>query len=889
MYFYGKDDFDLVLESRIKDFNTHRLCVSVCICMVYDLHPRHGAFSPFYSELRYSQSHTLGPGGAIVTFLKACHLAQEELLKEPGQRVQWLSAGTTSSSILSIPVAISLSLSTESSTVDDKRLPTSDFQNEQRHIKIAEDIEDTQLIGDLKPADVVKEASPRSFGSDSAIQAAVAEDEVIDDSPFSIAEGSVEGESEDVVVANDIPIVLDGPTDPVVQIEIATPASGSTYTPQVEVIKDKAIPIDTVEPGPIGVPDSPRSDAVVVDAASSLHSFVDQELEQPANVTEDKELEQPLKNIADVEELERYANVADDIIIDSAVSALEVSDFRIESLPLPVTVLHHSTVLEKPSSSAIEHTDEQKSDFDSEDPSINVSVEKSNPFAAVPVISEPQFSPDRKPAYNAEEIFTNRHSSIESAESSFPASPPKGNTTGGTSFKLSPFKEVTVAVKKFAPSLTLSDASNLFGGATADLGTFGNTSHSDEDLSIFQKPVSSAMPTPKPLFPSSTSTAGNPFDSAPPISVPLKPVSSVRVSDIVTIFLYFYLMSYCFTLITQTRTKLASAAHDASALFGDQSTLFPPAAVPFIPPITTTSNHAAARITTAKAGRVVASDASSLFGGGSIGFPDGSPPNAIPAKISSQKASAVAAADLFGPPPPSSEPALFAAPMAATAPSPFISTAMPKQNSNNLRISSTVRDPFQPTEGLPPSLAQKPKSEKTSPVPPNSDRLFPPPPQLTSKGSEDFFSSHADSNVVNTKAIPNTSNDSRVFGKAPTPALTLSLPFSTNASVTDFGPPKGYPAAVTVATATVLSSPLNVTSNSSPSQSASTFFQSTSPSDSLSQNSFGEVSSRSGDASDTTPAETAGYSKVLPISSVTTIPPVKSEIDVVNQPVIIPT
>lgn len=287
-----------------------------------------------------------------------------------------------------------------------------------------------------------------------------------------------------------------------------------------------------------------------------------------------------------------------------------------------------------------------------------------------------------------------------------------------------------------------------------------------------------------------------------------------------------------------------------------------------------------------KSGRVLASDASSLFGGGGMGFPDSSPANAGPVKISSQKASAAAAADLFGPPPPSSEPALFAVPTAA-APLLFAPTTQ-KQSISNPHISSTSRDPFQLTERLPPSLVQKPKAEKTSPVPPSSDRLFPP-PELSPKNSNDFFSSHqsnihADSTTVNTKSIPSIHNDSRAqFSKAPTPALSLSLPFSTNASVTDYAPPKGSPAA-----------PATV-GNSSPSQSASTFFQSTSPTESSAQslfspnqNSFGEVSSKSGDSSDMTPPETSGNSKVLPTSFVTEISSVKSKIEAFNnQPVII--
>lgn len=267
-----------------------------------------------------------------------------------------------------------------------------------------------------------------------------------------------------------------------------------------------------------------------------------------------------------------------------------------------------------------------------------------------------------------------------------------------------------------------------------------------------------------------------------------------------------------------------------------------------------------------------------------MGFPDSSLPNAGPVKISSQKASAAAAADLFGPPPPSSEPALFAAPITA-APFPFVSVTQ-KLSLSNPHISSTSRDPFQLTERLQPSLVQKPKAEKTSPVPPSSDRLFPP-PQLSPKSSNDFFSSHqsnihADSTTANTKSIPSIHNDSRAqFSKAPIPALSLSLPFSTNASVTDYAPPKGSPAA-----------PPTV-GNSSPSQSASTFFQSTSPTESsaqslfsLNQNSFGEVSSKSGDSSDTTPPDTSGNSKVLPTSSVTAISPVKSKIEAFNQPVI---
>ena len=64
VYFYGKDDFDFVPESKLKDFSSH-------------------------NELRYSQTHALGQG-AIVTFLRACHLAEDDLLKEPGQRVAWL-------------------------------------------------------------------------------------------------------------------------------------------------------------------------------------------------------------------------------------------------------------------------------------------------------------------------------------------------------------------------------------------------------------------------------------------------------------------------------------------------------------------------------------------------------------------------------------------------------------------------------------------------------------------------------------------------------------------------------------------------------------------------------------------------------------------------------
>lgn len=455
---------------------------------------------PFYSELRYSQSHTLGPGGAIVTFLKACHLAQEELLKEPGQRVQWLSAGTTSS-ISSIPVASSSSLPA-AVIVDSasERLPLSDYQSENPHINVTEDRVETELIEDLKPAD---KESPSTVGVDSVVVAE--KGELVDNSPSSIAEGSVEDESEDAPVASITPISLDSPTDLLAEDEIATLASSSesTSSKPVEVMEDKTMLADTVEPLSISVSDEPQADVAVEDARFSISSLLEDEIEQSA------------KNTTDDKELERQENLTDDIIIDSAVAAVEVSDFRTEPSSQQLSTE------EQPNRIPIEQSDEQEAVFDSVERLINNPVEEADPYSAAPVIPEPQFSSDLKPAANVEEIFSTHPSSIEST---FPESPPKGNS-GDVPSKLSPLKEV--AVKKFAPSLSLSDASNLFGGA-ADFGAFGNASQPDVGSSIFQMPDSTAMHAPKkPLFPSST-TVGNPFDSAPPATAPLKPVNNVR-------------------------------------------------------------------------------------------------------------------------------------------------------------------------------------------------------------------------------------------------------------------------------------------------------------------------------------------------------------------------
>jgi hypothetical protein len=371
-------------------------------------------------------------------------LAQEELLKEPGQRVQWLSADTTSS-ISSIPVASSSSLPATvivaSCSVDDKRLPLSDFQNEQPHINATEVKVETEFIGDLKPTD--KEL-PSTVGIDGAI--ITEKDELVDDSPFSIAEGSVEDESEDAAVASIIPISLDSPADLLAEDDIVTPASSSesTYSKPIEVTEDKMIPSDIVEPLPISVSDGPQADAALEDAGFSTSSLLEEELKQPA------------KNTTDDEELERQENMTDDIIIDSAIATVEVSDFRTESSSQQLSV----------DSIPIEQCEVI---FDSVENLVNNSFDVADPYSAAPIIPEPQLSPDLKPAANVEEIFSTRPTSIES---NFPASPPKGNT-GDVASKLSPFKEV--AVKKFAPSLSLSDASNLFSGA-ADLGAFGNAS-----------------------------------------------------------------------------------------------------------------------------------------------------------------------------------------------------------------------------------------------------------------------------------------------------------------------------------------------------------------------------------------------------------------------------
>jgi hypothetical protein len=282
----------------------------------------------------------------------------------------------------------------------------------------------------------------------------------------------------------------------------------------------------------------------------------------------------------------------------------------------------------------------------------------------------------------------------------------------------------------------------------------------------------------------------------------------------------------------------------------------------------------------AKTARVVASDASSLFSSGTTGFPESS---TIPVKTVSQKS--LAAADLFGPPPPSSEPPLFASQM--TTKPLFVSTQKVQSEVNPTRN----RDPIHFTERQPAVLTPKATTEKTSAVSRNNDRLFPP-SQIAPKSSDDFFSSrpsssHSGNNAVAANFVASTESDSNALFKAPTSSLTLSLPFPTNASTSDFAPPQASPAIA----APMTSSPSYLSNKSSPDQSAK-FFQNTPPTDSsapslltVSRSSVSETSSKSGDASDTTPSETSSDLKILPPSSGPIIPTVKSAIESFSQPV----
>ena len=276
-----------------------------------------------------------------------------------------------------------------------------------------------------------------------------------------------------------------------------------------------------------------------------------------------------------------------------------------------------------------------------------------------------------------------------------------------------------------------------------------------------------------------------------------------------------------------------------------------------------------------KTARVVASDASSLFSSGTTGFPESS---TIPVKTVSQKS--LAAADLFGPPPPSSEPPLFASQM--TTKSLFVATQKVQSEVNPTRN----RDPIHSTERQPAVLT----TEKTSAVSRNNDRLFPP-SQIAPKSSDDFFSSrssssHSGNNAVAANFGASTESDSNALFKAPTSSLTLSLPFPTNASTSDFAPPQASPAIA----ASMTSSPSYLSNKPSPDQSAK-FFQNTPPTDSsapslltVSRSSVSETSSKSGDASDTTPSETSSDLKILPPSG-PIIPTVKSAIESFSQPV----
>ena len=439
-----------------------------------------------------------------MTFLKACHLAQEELLKEPWQRVEWLigdsKSSTSNPSTFSVTAA-STTIVDAPAVVNDKLVPVGDDQQEGARV-----IADASV--ELKLPDVASD-SHSTLGNDCMIGAE--KDAAMKDSnPNSLSEGTLAGEIEQTMAP--ITISPEAAADIMLEGKITHPAACSELQNPIQLGEDgEELLVDSAEPFPRSSTTSTNS----IDAANLAEIFVNE--------------------LADNEASTQQEDVSEHTVIDGAVAGEESSGYETESLSNLAVELPLSASVEHTNSIAIAETDEEKHTVNTSDSFNNMSVEEVNTVAApampesfndtlveracileaLPTVPESLSSPNRKLAEKNGEAPYNHSSSLDST---FLASPPKGNGSDVPS-KLSP-------VKKYAPSLSLSDASTLFGGA----GESG-------DSSIFQKPVFPTAPVVKSLFPSST-TAGNPFDSAPSVTPLQKPMHTVRSLFIVNCFLF---------------------------------------------------------------------------------------------------------------------------------------------------------------------------------------------------------------------------------------------------------------------------------------------------------------------------------------------------------------
>ena len=432
-----------------------------------------------------------------MTFLKACHLAQEELLKEPWQRVEWLigDAKSTTSNPSTFSVTAASTIIVDTPAVVNDKLGARVIADASVELKLPDNASD----------------SHSTLGNDCMI-AAEKDAAMKDSSPNSLYEGKLAGEIEQTMAP--ITISPEAAADIMLEEKNTHPAACSELQNPIQLGEDgEELLVDSAEPFPRSSTTSTNS----IDTANLAEMFVNELADNEASTQQD---------------------VSEHTVLDGAVAGEELSGYETESLPNLAVELPLSASVEHTNSTAIAETDEQKYTVNTSDSFNNMSVEEVNTVVAAPAmpesfndtsveveractleasptVPESLSSPNRKLAEKNGEAPFNHSSSLDST---FLASPPKGNG-GDVPSKLSP-------VKKYAPSLSLSDASTLFGGA----GESG-------DSSIFQKPVFPTAPVVKSLFPSST-TAGNPFDSAPSVTPLQKPIHTVRFLFIVNCFLF---------------------------------------------------------------------------------------------------------------------------------------------------------------------------------------------------------------------------------------------------------------------------------------------------------------------------------------------------------------